>query len=53
MWHDAFKSAFWQAHEQFPQLPDFEDFYESLNAVTAPQPVDILTTTPRLEKAAQ
>ena len=41
MWHNAFKAAFWQAHEQLPQLPEFEDFYEPLNAVTAPQPVDI------------
>ena len=41
MWHNANKPAFWQAHGQFPQLPEFEDFYESLNAVTALQLVKI------------
>ena len=39
MYHNMAKSAFWQAHEQFPQLPEFEDFYEAANAVTPPEPV--------------
>ena len=41
MYHNMAKSAFWQAHEQFPQLPEFEDFYEAVNAVTPPEPVAI------------
>ena len=41
MYRNMAKSAFWQTHEQFPQLPKFEDFYEAANAVTPPQPVDI------------
>ena len=40
-YHNMAKSAFWQAHEQFPQLPEFTDFDEAVNAVTAPQPVGI------------
>ena len=45
------KSAFWQAHEQFPQLPEFEDFYEAANAVTPPEPADIPGDRQEREKA--
>ena len=31
MHHNMAKSAFWQAHEQFPQLPEIEDFDEAAN----------------------
>ena len=31
------KSAFWQAHEQFPQLPEYVDFAVSAGPNTAPQ----------------
>ena len=41
MHHNMAKSAFWQAHEQFPQLPEFEDFYEAANAVTPLEPAAI------------
>ena len=41
MWHNAHKSAFWQAHLAYPQLPEFEDFYEAAGAVTPPQAVPI------------
>ena len=41
MWHNAHKSAFWQAHLAYPQLPEFDDFYEAAGAVTPPQAVPI------------
>ena len=41
MWHNAHKSAFWQAHLAFPQIPEFEDSYEAADAVTPPQAVPI------------
>ena len=41
MWHNAHKSAFWQAHLACPQLPEFEDFYEAAGAVTLSQAVPI------------
>ena len=41
MWHNAHKYAFWQAHVQFPQLPEVEDFHEAVDAVTPPQVVAI------------
>ena len=41
MWRNAHKSAFWQAHLQYPQLPEFEDFHEAVDALTPPQAVAI------------
>ena len=35
------KSAFWQAHEQFPQLPEFCDFKVSTGANHAPIPYTV------------
>ena len=49
MYHNANKPAFWQAHEQFPQLPEVVDFMR-LRAVTAPGPASILERQQR-EKA--
>ena len=34
-------SAFWQAHEQFPQRPEFFDFKESTGANSAPAPCTV------------
>ena len=36
----ANKSAFWKAHIQHPQLPEYCDFYESVGH-SAPVPIDI------------
>ena len=35
------KSAFWQAHEQFPQRPEFCDFEPSAGANHAPEPFTV------------
>ena len=35
---NAHHSAFWQAHEQFPQRPEFCDFKEYTGANSAPVP---------------
>ena len=50
MWHNAYKPAFWQAHLAHPQLPEFEDFDEAVDAVTPPQAVSISNLQDR-EKA--
>ena len=34
-------SAFWQAHEQFPQRPEFCDFKESTGSNSAPVPFTV------------
>ena len=51
MHHNMAKSAFWQAHEQFPQLPEFEDFDGAVNAVTPPEPVEITNPNPKVRKS--
>ena len=50
MWHNAHQSAFWQAHVAHPQLAEFKDFDDAVDAVTPPQAVAISVLLDR-EKA--
>ena len=50
MWHNAHQSAFWQAHVAHPQLAEFQDFDDAVDAVTPPQAVAISVLLDR-EKA--